>query len=541
MSSPHAQSASRFLVALLVLGASACPQTEPDTCVRDADCDDGAYCNGPELCGEDGRCTPGTPPELDDGRSCTMDRCDEDTDRVDHDASACAACALDADCDDGAFCNGPERCDQGLCLAGTAPRLDDGIACTVDACDESADQVTHDASACQTVCGDGTQAASEACDDGNAEAGDGCDPTCAVEAGWHCQAGSSERCVLAIDSCIGAPDLTPCELVTSPDRAYDLCSEGACVSPGCGGTAECNVPSPTFRTGEASPRWQREAATDEPVVLDLGTGLAWQGCLRGLSGSDCTEGTALTSPWADAVSHCDALTWGGKDDWRLPSDFELRSMLDYRPDIPFDTGVFPGTRGQSELILWSSTWTAATSGVTTVLFTGASPGHDLTFVDPVERAWYARCVRTARQTLPPVQERFSRTEPVAEEPIVADAITGLTWQGCQAGKSGASCAGSVSVRAHAAAVTYCSGLEWGAFDDWRLPAVDELRSIYEPRRRESTQGAVDPLVFPNTQPGLTWTSTADSIFSSSALQVRFDYRLVSSTPKGTELLVRCVR
>jgi hypothetical protein len=49
-------------------------------------------------------------------------------------------CAVDADCDDGIFCNGLEVCDAGQgCLAGTSPACDDGLSCTADACDETYD------------------------------------------------------------------------------------------------------------------------------------------------------------------------------------------------------------------------------------------------------------------------------------------------------------------------------------------------------------------------------------------------------------------
>ena len=32
-------------------------------------------------------------------------------------------------------------------------------------------------------------------------------------------------------------------------------------------------------------------------------------------------------PWIDALAHCDALTFGGLDDWRSPTIDELRSLV----------------------------------------------------------------------------------------------------------------------------------------------------------------------------------------------------------------------
>ena len=41
-----------------------------------------------------------------------------------------AGCQLDADCDDGLFCNGQEICDVAQdCQPGTPPSLDDGVGC----------------------------------------------------------------------------------------------------------------------------------------------------------------------------------------------------------------------------------------------------------------------------------------------------------------------------------------------------------------------------------------------------------------------------
>ena len=53
--------------------------------------------------------------------------------------SKCAACEVDADCDDGDWCNGNEYCDQlGYCNVGVPPVCDDGIVCTYDRCVDSA-------------------------------------------------------------------------------------------------------------------------------------------------------------------------------------------------------------------------------------------------------------------------------------------------------------------------------------------------------------------------------------------------------------------
>ncbi len=58
------------------------------------------------------------------------------------------ACESASQCSDGVFCNGVERCLDGFCTSGFAPEIDDGIACTVDSCDEEADAIVHDDASC---------------------------------------------------------------------------------------------------------------------------------------------------------------------------------------------------------------------------------------------------------------------------------------------------------------------------------------------------------------------------------------------------------
>ncbi|MDF1566159.1 MAG: hypothetical protein P1V51_24215 [Deltaproteobacteria bacterium] len=124
----------------------------------DAFCDDGLFCNGVESCSLTLGCTAGAPPEVDDGIVCTSDRCDEDADEIVHapDASVC---------DNGAFCDGVEVCLPGVgCQPGSAVDLDDGVACTIDTCDEGSDSISHveDPMVCDGD-GDGTADALDNC------------------------------------------------------------------------------------------------------------------------------------------------------------------------------------------------------------------------------------------------------------------------------------------------------------------------------------------------------------------------------------------
>jgi len=67
-------------------------------------CDDSQFCNGAEVCDGLNGCQAGTSPVIGDGVSCTDDSCDEVNDVIVNNPN-------NANCDDGAFCNGAETCD----------------------------------------------------------------------------------------------------------------------------------------------------------------------------------------------------------------------------------------------------------------------------------------------------------------------------------------------------------------------------------------------------------------------------------------------
>ncbi len=121
-------------------------------------CSNGDFCDGIETCDPGtGACAPATPPTCDDSSPCTTDSCDPGTGCVftpDPLASVCDdanACTTGDTCgagvctgapvvfDDGQACNGIETCDPltGVQIIGTPLDCDDGVACTVDTCDDT--------------------------------------------------------------------------------------------------------------------------------------------------------------------------------------------------------------------------------------------------------------------------------------------------------------------------------------------------------------------------------------------------------------------
>ena len=101
-------------------------------------CSDNNICNGTETCNGSGSCIAGTPPSLDDGNPCTADSCDPVA-GITH-----TPVAAGTSCSDGNACNGNETCNAaGACTPGTPPNIDDGNPCTADACDPETGSITH--------------------------------------------------------------------------------------------------------------------------------------------------------------------------------------------------------------------------------------------------------------------------------------------------------------------------------------------------------------------------------------------------------------
>ncbi|RZO58222.1 MAG: hypothetical protein EVA89_19740 [Sandaracinaceae bacterium] len=73
-------------------------------------------------------------PEPDAGRDEDSGVTPPDSGVTPPDSGVMTGCRSAAECDDGLYCNGPERCELGRCVAGTPAVCDDSIACTRDRC-----------------------------------------------------------------------------------------------------------------------------------------------------------------------------------------------------------------------------------------------------------------------------------------------------------------------------------------------------------------------------------------------------------------------
>ncbi|MBI5490471.1 MAG: DUF1566 domain-containing protein [Deltaproteobacteria bacterium] len=555
---------------------------------------------------DDGEPEDGGTPETEDARGdgeaseCVPETCnarDDDCDGTADDGFPCVRgetrpCVV-------ASCHGIQACTSSCEWAECAVAIVDSCNGADDDCDTATDEdfdcISGISEPCNTSCSTpgthscGSTCIWQACQAVAAE-------TCDNLADDDCDGGTDEGClgaacitgsdctdaglvcnenwgICVVADCTGRSDFVPCEIITSPDRSYDICSSGECKSPGCG-IHTCNVPGPGFPpadTGQRtcydgtltivcpgaagstdcesvafcgqdaqygwdvaharSERYRRSVpAAGEPVVLDTVTGLEWQGCAWGMSG-DATScsGFASEGDWYSALRYCDLSEWGGHSDWRLPDHYALASISDHDAWSPaIDLDAFPGTPALS---FWSSSTCSGLAGNALVASNASVVPGPKTY-----SGGYIRCVRGG---WPEPVARFLRSDAAPGNPVVADAVTGVVWQGCAAGRSGGSCtAGSATTMDWQAALTYCQVLAWAGYTDWYLPNAGELSGIADSRR---PFGAIDPTAFPETPRAKFWTATSLAMSAPNAWRVWFDEGTLSADPKSDALYVRCAR
>ena len=128
---------------------------------------------------------------------------------------------------------------------------------------------------------------------------------------------------------------------------------------------------------------------DADTVKDNRTGLTWQRCPAGQSGTSCLVGTAWVRSSLDSETYCSALNLGGfSSGWRLPTYRELQSILDRRARDPaIDYAAFPSTPTAKPFYAASPRLGHMGYGWGVIFSTGytgeASTGTD----------YYVRCVR----------------------------------------------------------------------------------------------------------------------------------------------------
>ncbi|VAW39935.1 hypothetical protein MNBD_GAMMA01-859 [hydrothermal vent metagenome] len=103
-----------------------------------------------------------------------------------------------------------------------------------------------------------------------------------------------------------------------------------------------------------------------------------------------------------------------------------------------------------------------------------------------------------------LDSRYS-IELLSADNVVTDNKTGLMWKQCNQGLSGADCTtGTITTHTWKAALDLASTEDFAGFTDWRVPNVEELRSI---AAINCFNPAINETAFPNTPSGWYWSSS----------------------------------
>ena len=244
---------------------------------------------------------------------------------------------------------------------------------------------------------------------------------------------------------------------------------------------------------------------ENEVVVDSLTGLMWQ------------RSYASARAWADGVTYCDDLAYGGYDDWRLPSQLELLSIVDNGTVNPsIDTTVFRGTPSG---FFWTATRQPSTEGG--VRYVQFGTGH-CSYYDDTHSA-YTRCVRGGYRGSP--EGTFNAFVLVGTlEPTVIHKTTGLEWQKAFG-----------SDLTWQQSITYCETLDYAGHTDWRLPNVKELQSLIN---NEIINPCSD---FPNMPSVGFWSSSTSMTDTGQGWVVGFVSAAVYPYAKTDTYPARCVR
>ena len=275
------------------------------------------------------------------------------------------------------------------------------------------------------------------------------------------------------------------------------------------------MPGDVFDVGAGALNPMAYTTNGDGTVTDLVTGLMWQQTLP-----------STVYAWASAVAYCPTLSTAGHNDWRLPTEIELVSLIDgypRPPDPAIDPNAFPQTPVD---FFWSSTPLAGSSGVAWfVLFDGGVvSATDATF------AFHVRCVRSTRTGTgtgaPP--GRY-----VVGALTVDDTKTVLTWQR----SISTATYGWHEARAFCPTPAVASAL---GGTGWRLPTKKELLTLVD--FRVAIPGpTIDATAFPGAPAVSFWSAAAVSTSANTAWSVSFDSGASTTADTGFTLYVRCVR
>lgn len=267
-------------------------------------------------------------------------------------------------------------------------------------------------------------------------------------------------------------------------------------------TSSGTAPHPCVRDNTTGLTW--EVKNDDLGLRDKDWTYSWYDPTQsGSQGTPSGTTNCKTSGRCDTakyVADVNATNLCGYNDWRMPTAYELVSLIKYSitsPGPTIDTTYFPNTANSSSYPYWSGTPRADGSG------------------KGVHVSFYGGAVIVANNVSQGSVRLVHGTPSSASyvdnsNGTVTDKTTNLMWAKCSQGQaySSGTCSGTVTPVTWSVALNNANSSTLVGYTDWRLPNVKELQSlakytVYSP--------SIDTANFPGT-PGTSstawyWTST----------------------------------
>ncbi|ETR68558.1 MAG: hypothetical protein OMM_04498 [Candidatus Magnetoglobus multicellularis str. Araruama] len=228
-----------------------------------------------------------------------------------------------------------------------------------------------------------------------------------------------------------------------------------------------------------------EVKTDDGSIHDKDNTYTWYDSNPETNGGYTgTNGNGTDTE--DFINALNNSNYGGFSDWRLPTIAELTSIVNYQKFYPsINESYFPKT--MMSTFYWSSISHASNTGyawgVKFNLGYGNYYGKDSSF--------YVSAVRGGQCH----SFEHSVNLVINKDDTVTDTCTGLMWQK----------EASTHDMTWQNAMEYCENLSLSDFKDWRLPTLQELRSIVD---YSKFYPAINQDYYDGTMPVFYWSSTS---------------------------------
>lgn len=275
------------------------------------------------------------------------------------------------------------------------------------------------------------------------------------------------------------------------------------------------------------------------TVTDRLTGLMWDGA-----------GTAANDYWAQVLIAVGSMSLGGQDDWRVPNNWEMRSLVNPRyvdtSDWLNNLGV--GFSGLGNSNYWTSTTYQASSGYAYSVRMGNSTGYASNKTDSQSPVRAVRGGSGGTIALPKTGQTTTHANGDDgdseiglawpnprfvdnQDGTLTDLVTGLMWDQDANRFNGTWTSGLSSVAA----------LTLGGHDDWRMPNVNEMISLANVSYDYNSDW-LTAVGFSNVQAADYWTSTTYANITSNAwLIATFDNNWPNDDDKNSSHPVIAVR